>query len=235
VTREAVETGFARFVDEVADATMAEFDVAAALRGSVGGPGSRLADRLLAESGTLRRRVVDPELREYRERALRQFEAVLDAAESDDGFDDHADRVLAADSYWEAVRSDVPDQRRATVREALLDRNRRLAGAVTPLLASPRESFWPAVTDALDEETAVALVEDCFAFTEPLVDHRGAFRFETTFDAAEVLGAGGLLAGGLPTVRVEFTDEAIRAMHRAEQRVIHETVGEVRRRFEDGP
>jgi hypothetical protein len=234
VTRRAVETGFERFVDEVAEATVAEFDVVAALRGGVRGPGSRLTGRLLKRSDTLDRRVVRPELRSYRERALRQFDAVLDAAAADAEFDAHADRVLAADSYWEAVRPDLPPDRRAAVRETLLDRNRRLADAVTPLVDSPRDAFWPAVRDALDEPAAVALVEDCFAFTAPLVEHRDAFRFETTFDPGDVLGGvGGLLAGGLPTVRVEFTDEAVRAMRRAERRVVHETTREVSRRFAD--
>lgn len=234
MTRGAVEDGFERFVDDVVAATVAEFDVVAALRGGVRGPGSRLTDRLLKRSGTLDRRVVRPELREYRDRALRQFGAVLDAAESDAGFDAHADRVLAADSYWEAVRSDLPDDQRAAVRETLLARNRRLADAVAPLVVSPREAFWPAVRDALTEDEALSLVEDCFAFTDPLVEHRGAFRFETTFDPGDVLGGvGGVLAGGLPTVRVEFTDEAVRAMRRAERRVIHETTREVRRRYAD--
>jgi hypothetical protein len=232
MTREAVEAGFVRFVDDVVDETVAEFSVARALRRGVRGPGGQLADRLVKNSGALRRRVVEPELDAYRARARRQFEAVLDAVESDEPFEAHADAVLRADSYWEAVRPDLPATRRDRVRETLLDRNRALGEAVRPVVDAPADDFWTATTDALTLAEATTLVESSFAFTDPLVAHRDAFVFETAFDPADVLGGvGGLLAGGLPTVEVEFTDEAVRAMCRAEEVVIARTVREVRRRF----
>jgi hypothetical protein len=233
MTREAVEAGFARFVDEVAEETVAAFSVARALRRGVRGPGGQLVDRLVTHSDGLRRRVVEPELADYRTRARRQFDAVLDYVESDEPFEAHVDAVLDADSYWVARRPGLSDARRAEVRSVLLERNRALGDAVAPLVDSPREAFWPAVTDALSETEALSLVESEFAFTGPIVEHRDAFVFETSFDPADVLGGvGGLLAGGLPTVRVEFTDEAIRAMRRGERAVVDATKREVRRRFD---
>jgi hypothetical protein len=53
----------------------------------------------------------------------------------------------------------------------------------------------------------------------------------TAFDPADVVGGLGSLLGGLPTVEVEYTDEAIRSMRRAEQAVIAETKRDVRRRL----
>lgn len=235
MTRAAVERGFASFVDDLVAETRAEFSVARALRRGVRGPGGRLVDRLLAESGTLRRRVVEPELDVYRRRARRQFDAVLDFVESTEPFAAHAERVLAADSFWEARRPDLPRARRETVREALLERNRRLGEAVAPMVASPADEFWDAVADALTLAEAESFVAEQFAFTRPLVEHRDAFVLATSFDPAEVLGGvGGLLAGGLPTVEVEFTDEAVRAMRRAEAVVVEETTRELRRRFDAG-
>ncbi|MFC7137413.1 hypothetical protein [Halobaculum litoreum] len=69
-------------------------------------------------------------------------------------------------------------------------------------------------------------------FTGPLEAYPDAFRLETRIDPGEVVGGvGGLLAGGLPAVRVDYTDEACRAMRRAEERVRTEARREVRRRL----
>ena len=75
-----------------------------------------------------------------------------------------------------------------------------------------------------------SLVEDHFAFTDPMQDHRRAFRMATEIDPGEVLG-GGLLVSRLPTIEVEYTDEALRSMRRAERRVIRETKEEIARRY----
>jgi hypothetical protein len=233
MSREAVEAGFRQFVEDVIDETVEEFSVARALRQGVRGPGGRIVDRLLKNSSSLRTRVVEPELATYRRRAVEQFEVVLDYVESDEPFEVHADRILAADSYWEALRPDLSAERKATVREALLARNRELGDAVAPLVAAPADEFWVAVRDTFDEPTAIALVEEQFIFTGPLREHRDAFVLETSFEPADVLGGvGGLLGAGLPTVHVEFTDEGIRAMRRAEAKVVEATKRRVRRQFD---
>jgi len=55
---------------------------------------------------------------------------------------------------------------------------------------------------------------------------------DTQFDPADILGgASGLLAGRLPTIEVEYTDEALRSMRRAERQVIDETKTEIARRY----
>lgn len=229
VTRRAARDGFERFVGEAITLTAEEFSVARALRGTRG-PGGTVLDRLLKRSDLLWSQVVRPELDAYRDRTLAQFDVVLDYAESDAGIDAYRSDLLAADSYAEALRGDIPGERRERIRDRLVDRHRRLGDAVAPLVAAPEDEFWAALQSAYDRETASELVAQHFAFTGPLREHRDAFEMATAFDPADVLG-GGLFPGGLPTLEVEYTDEAIRAMRRAEEAVIADTRQELDRRY----
>ena len=229
MSRDAARAGFEQFLDDAVTATREEFSVERVLRGTGLGPGGRLVDRFRDRAEALERRVVEPELATYRERSVAQFEVVLDAVESGDGIDAVADDVLAADSYVAALDPDAPSARGESLTDAVLARNRRLAAAVEPVVARPEDAFWPAVEAALDREEALALVEEAFPFTGPLREHRDVLTFETRLDPSEVVG--GALASRLPSVGVEYTDEAVRAMTRAEQRVIHEARREVGQRF----
>lgn len=231
MTREAAREGFARYVDRTIAVTVDEFDVVAAFRR--GTDGGRGVDRLLGSTGRLKRRVVEPELADFRADVLAQFDAVLDcAADPDATVYDRREAVLGPDAYHDAIRPSVDETRRERVVETLLARQARVAEAVEPLVAAPESSFWPAVESALECETALDLVETAFDFTGPLEAHEGVFAFSTTVDPAAVLGGlGGLLGGGLPTLEVEYTDEAARAMRRAERQVRHEAERDVRERF----
>ncbi len=231
MTREAARTGFEQFVDEAIAYTQREFDVARALRNGARGPGKRLVGKLLNDSDTLRRRVVEPELDAYRDRILRQFDVLLEAVESGEGVDAYREQLLSTDSYAEAMRSDLGSSRREAIQEDLLARQRRLAEAVTPLVESSADQFWPAVEAVFDREQARALVSDHFAFTDPLQEHRNAFEMTTAFDPGDVLGGLGGLLGGGRSVEVEYTDEAVRSLRRAERRVIADTNEEIDRRF----
>jgi hypothetical protein len=238
MTRGAVAAGFETFADRFVDLAYDEFDVGAALRGGVGGgAGSRVARKLANESDRLDRRVVRPELNRYRRQILRQFEVVLDYAAADDP-DPAAfrERVLETDMYAAALSESVSRERRAAIRDDLVARCRAMGEAARPLVASPVDEFWPAVEAELDPETARNLIEEQFAFTGPLREHGDAFRFAVEVDPGDVLGGiGGLLGGGLPTVEVEFTEEAARVMRRAEETVIREGLREVERRFDEDP
>jgi len=230
VTRAAVEAGFEQFVDDAIRATAEAFAVGNALRGADGPPG--VVDRLLSDSAAVERAVVRPELESYRRDVLAQFDAVLDAVESSEPWATHADRILELDRYRAAMRDSLSPERRATVESALLDRQRELGAAVAPMVAADADEFWPAVREALSAADARAFVDDHFEFTQPLREFPDAFAFATRVDPADVLGGvGGLLAGGLPTLRVEFTDEAQRAMTRAEERVAERANREIDRRF----
>lgn len=232
MTRAAVETGFERYLDEMLTVAAREFNVVAALRNGVRGPGAQVTDRLLKRSGALERHVVEPELDAYRRGILAQFDVILDYAASDESIDAFADTLLAHDSFSDSLRPGVSAARRQDIEELLLARDRRLGEAVAPLLDSPRDEFWPAAIDAYDADRIGDLVSATFSFTGPLAEYPDAFVFETTFDPADVLGGlGGLLGGGLPSVTVEYTDEATRVMRRAEETVRHQAMREAERQF----
>lgn len=217
MTRDAVESGFEQYLSDFVEETYAAFDVGAVLRGSSSG-GSRAVSKLLKNSRPLERHVVRPKLREYQRTILRQFDPVVTyAADPDAGFEAYADAVLNRDLYWNALRGDVGRQRREAIRERLLDRQRALGDDLAPVVAAEPDQFWPAVRTAYDREQARRLVEEHFTFTTPLREERDAFAFELTIDPGDVLGG---LARALPTLEVDFTDEALRAMEQAEGEVV---------------
>lgn len=232
MTREAARTGFEQFVEDAIDVTAEQFSVSRALRQGVRGPGGKAVDQLLKDSETLWRRVVQPELDAYRDQILTQFDIVLDYAESDAGIDAYREELLAVDSYAEALRDDIGTKRRAELHDRLVARQQGLGDAVVPIVEAEADDFWQAAAAAFDREQATSLVEDHFTFTTPLREHRSAFRMQTSFDPGDVLGGlGSLLGSGLPTVEVEYTDEALRSMRRAEQTVIAETKRELDHHF----
>lgn len=230
MTREAARSGFEEFVDDALAYTEAEFSVANALGGGGGGAGETVVDRLLKDSEAVREKVLVPELDAYREQVLTQFNVLLDALEAGEDVDERREAILASDVYAQNIRPGLAPDRRESVLERLLDRQRDLAAAVRPLVEAPEDEFWAAAATAYDREEMTDLVEDHFAFTAPLADHEGAFRMTTTIEPGEVLG-GGFLVSRLPDVDVEYTDEALRSMRRAERRVIRETKSEIDRRF----
>lgn len=232
MTRQAAYAGFERFVEDAITHTATEFSVSRALRQGVRGPGGAAVDRLVKNSETLWQRVVRPELDAYRDEILAQFDLVLDYVESDQPIDAYRDDLLAVDSYAGALRSEIRGERRETIHDELVARHRGLGDAVTPIVRADADDFWTAASDAFDRAEATALVEDQFTFTTPLQERRGAYRMQTAFDPAEVLGGlGSVLGSRLPRIEVEYTDEALRSMRRAEQRVIAETKRELDRHF----
>lgn len=232
MTRAAVREGFEHFVADAIDVTADHFSVARALRSGVSGPGASVVDRLLTNSDTIWQRVVEPELQTYRKDTLTQFDAILDYAESDAGIDEFREQILEHDAFVSAIHEDVTPARRAEVIEALLERHRKLGDATVPLIESSEDDFWEAARTTIDREAAERLVEQRFVFVEPVRPYTDVIAMRTTLDPGELLGGlGGLLGGGLPTLDVEYTDEAIRAMRRAEQEVIADAKREIDRRF----
>jgi len=225
VTRAAAEEGFETFLENTVAATREEFSVERVLRGSaVGAVGGRVVDRLRDHADTLERRVLDPELVDYRERARRQFGVVLDYVESDEPIAAFREAILAHDTYVSAVSPGAPERRRAALVDDVLDRHRRLGDGLASVVETDHDEFWAAAEAAYDREAARTLVEDAFPFTGPLRRHRDAVTLQVEVDPGEVLGG---LAGALPGVSVEYTDEALRAMTRAERRTIGDLTDEI--------
>lgn len=231
MTREAVQAGFERFLDDAIVATAGEFSISRALQGSAG-PGGAAVDKLVENSETVHEQVVAPELAAYRSQMLAQFDVILDYAASGEGIDDYRDEILAADAFVDSLRSDLATDQHEAVCEQLLDRHRRLGDAVTPLVESSKTAFWRAARAELDETQVGDLVETHFAFTAPIRENRAAFRMETTVDLADIVGSVARLLGPASRLDVEFTDEALRAMRRAEKQIITETKAEATEQFE---
>jgi len=105
MTREAVRSGFVEFVDDVIAIAYEEFDVVGALREGTTGSGSQVVSKLVKQSELLDREVVRPELREYRDALLDQFEYLLEFADGDEPFEAFAEDIIAADLYRESRQS----------------------------------------------------------------------------------------------------------------------------------
>lgn len=230
MTREAVVNGFEYFLDDAVEASLSEFSVARAVRNGTRGPTGAVVDRLLKNSEALHRRVVKPELDAYRRRTLDQFRLILDCVEANEGIDEQQETILSTGAVAESIRSDIPEERRTEVKSELLSHHRGMSEAVKPLLSSPESEFWTAATSELSRDEAETLVSEHFAFTGPLRRNRKAFEMATTVDVGAVVGG---FAKVLPqsTIEVEYTNEAIRAMYRAEQSVVQGAFDEIDRRF----
>ena len=210
MTRQAVLDGFERFVGAAIDQTAAEFSVSRAIGGAQGGVLDRLSD-----AETIRETLVQPELRTYHRQTVDQFTVILDAIEADAPIGAFRTEILDAGAFTDALRDDLPADRREAVCDRLMDRHRSLGRAVAPVVDSDESAFWAATQDALSRGETITLIEEQLTFTEPLVEHRDAFRMTVTFDPGGTLG--GLVGGS--GVEIDYTDEALRAMRHAEEAV----------------
>lgn len=231
MTRKAVEEGFEYFLDEAIEVTFEEFSVARAMRNGARGPTGAVVDSLLKNSETLHDRVVKPELQSYRRQTLDQFGVVLDYVESGESIDQYRRSILETGPVVESIRTDLPPGRRKQVRDNLVDHHRELGEAIEPLLVSDESDFWDAAARELTREEAETLIGEAFPFTGPLRRHQEALEMVTAVDPDVVLGGVTSLLP-TPSFEVEYTDEAIRAMYRAEQSVIHSAEHEIARLFE---
>lgn len=223
--------GFERFVGDAIEETATEFSVSRALRQGIRGPGGKTVDSLLKNSDLLRDRVVQPELDSYREQTVTQFDVLLDWVETDANIEGYRREILDAGSFVDSIRDDLSAQRRRQVEDSLLAHHEALGEAVEPLVNTPEDEFWAAAEAVLATDEARRLIEEHFAFTGPVREHRGAFEMVTAIDPSALLGGlGGLLAPG--SIDIEYTDEAIRSMRRAERTVIAEANRELDCRFE---
>jgi hypothetical protein len=231
VTREAVVQGFETFIGDAIDESMSEFSISRVLQNGVRGPGGAVVDSLVENSGRLRRRVVEPELETYRQRAYDQFSLILDYAESDENIEAYREEILSTGAFERDIREDIDDQHRQEVLDYMLSRHKGLGDAVVPLLESPEDSFWEAAVAEMDVETSRDLVRRHFAYTQPIREYPEAFRFATTVDTSDVLGMFGSVLGG-STIDVEYTDEAFRALTVSEERVIESVMADIDRHFD---
>ncbi|ERG88358.1 MAG: hypothetical protein J07HX5_00502 [halophilic archaeon J07HX5] len=219
MSRRAAEAGFKQFLEPTVTAIREEFSVERMLRDTDLELGGRLLDLIRANADTIERQLVSAELKSYQQQSLDQFQVVLDYVESDAPVDAFASQLLAHDSYMPALDPTLDTAQQATVADAVLTRLERLGDGVAPVVRRPEAEFWPAVDAAFNRQEAVTLLAEVFPFTGPLRAHREWFAFTTEIDPGSVLGP---LGSALPAVTVDYTDETVRSMVRAEEQVINE-------------
>jgi len=230
MTRAAVEHGYEQFMTRLVDATVDAFALGNALRGVEGPPG--VFDSLLSNADAVERAVVRPELERFREKSLTQFDTLLDAVESDVTIDAYADRLLAHDSYRRRLRPGLSASKRDEIESVLLDRQRELGQSIAPLVDSPETEFWSAAQNTFTRTEAERFVERHYRFTAPFETYRHAFRFEVVVEPSAFNSTPSLIGEVLPDVHIEYTDEAIRSLKRAEKQVIKQARRDIERYYD---
>lgn len=228
VTREAVVQGYERFVGDAIEQTVEEFSLTRAVQNGVEAPGGGVVDKLLKNSNRVRRKVVQPELEMYRDRAFEQFDVLLDYVESDEDIDAYREQLADVGAFENELREDLPAERREEVLDFMMGRYERLGAALVPLLESSETEFWEAAATELTAGEATDLVERHFRFTKPLREYPDAFQLVATINGTDVFGPFGLLAGSITVV---YTEEATRATALAEDAVIEDAKDEIEQRF----
>jgi hypothetical protein len=229
VTREAVVQGYERFVGDAIERTVEEFSLTRAVQNGAEAPGGGVVDKLLKNSGRIQRKVVQPELEMYRDRAFDQFDILLECVESGEGIDAYRERFVEVGAFENELREDLPAERREEVLDFMTDRYERFGNALVPLLESPETAFWDAAVAELTANESRNLVEEHFRYTKPLREYPDAFRLVATINGTDVFGPFGLAFGSLDVV---YTEEAIRATAVAEEAVIEEVRSEIADRFD---
>jgi hypothetical protein len=230
VTREAVVQGYERFVSDAIERTVDEFSLTRAVQNGVEAPGGGVVDKLLKNSGRVRRKVVQPELEMYRDRAFEQFGVLLDYVESGEDIDAYREQLADVGAFENELREDLPDERREEVLDFMMGRYERLGQALVPLLESPEPEFWDAAVAELNADESRNLVEKHFRFTKPLREYPDAFQLVATVNGTDVLGPFGLAFGSIDVV---YTEEATRATTLAEEAVIEDAKREIEERFDE--
>ena len=176
MTRRAAETGLHRIVDDIVVAVREEFDPVRALRqGRSGGPVGTVVNELVTENRVLDRYVVEPEVKRQRADARRQVSATLDAVTNDEPIETYRETLLEADVYYRELDSGVPERTREAVADAICGRYRTVAESVAPVVGSPEEEFWPAVTSVLSRTEALELVRANCSLAERYASTAGCF------------------------------------------------------------
>ena len=228
MTREAVVEGYERFVGDAIERTVEEFSLTRAVQNGVEAPGGGVVDKLLKNSGRVQRKVVQPELEMYRDRAFEQFEVLLEYVEADEDIDAYRERFVEVGAFENELRGDLPPERREEVLGFMLERYEQFGEALVPLLESSEDRFWDAAVAESTADEARQLVEEHFRYTEPLREYPDAFQLVATINGTDVLGPFGLAFG---SVDVVYTEEAIRATAVAEEAVIETVKNEINERF----
>lgn len=229
MTREAAKNGFEDIFDRTIEATRKEFSIGRALQGTGLGSAGVLIDSLRKNTDSLERRIIQPELDAQRKQMFDQFEIILNYAESSKSIEHFQKELIDSDPVLDHLHPNVSDKERNKIIEKVMTRNKRLGSGVESIIEQHEDNFWKAVESAYKYDDAIRLAEQSLSFTQPIRQHKSAFELKLEVTPQDVIG--GPFVPGISSIEIDYTDEAARAMYRAEKKVIHNTKQQINSEF----
>ncbi len=144
----------------------------------------------------------------------RKFDIVVDCA-AGDTVEERRDEYLRADAFYVNADESVRDELGRELVESL----RTMSSNVRPLVESERDEFWEAVVEEYDEDGAKRAIRDGFDYSKTARKYADDVNLTVTVRA------------GLLSKEIEYTDEAVRALTVAEERLRHDVTEEIERAY----
>ena len=144
----------------------------------------------------------------------RKFDIVVDCA-AGDAVEERSDEFLSADAFYANADASVRDELGRELVESL----RTMSTNIRPLVESEHDVFWEAVVEAYDEDGAKKAIRDSFDYSEM------ARRYADNVNLTVTVRAG------LLSKKIEYTDEAVRALTAAEKRLRRDVTAEIERAY----
>lgn len=218
MTRTAAEQGIVEVFDVMMTNFIDEFSWERVLQETSLRPGGAIVDKLLDVTDVVESRALEPLLNRYRRNAIEYFQRALDYAEGEVSADAIREEFPAYDENIHILDSTAS---RAEYRELVDDVVKyycEVGETIEPVVAHSSDDFWQAVEGSMDEDRAVMVLERSMSFSDILEAHREILDMKLELNPAHILSMPGRVLA--PEVSVEYTDEAISALSRAEQRGI---------------
>lgn len=216
MTRTAAERGIVEVFDVMVKNVVDEFSWERALRTTSLRPGGAILDKLLDKTEVVDSRALEPLLDRYRRSAIEYFQRALDYAEGEASAESIREEFP---EYQENIHILDPAASRVEY-QALIDDVVEyycdVGEALGPVVGHDSDEFWQAVQESMAEEQAVQVLERAMSFSDVLEAHHGVLEMKMQLNPAHLLSMPGSALA--PEVSVEYTDEAINALSRAEQR-----------------
>jgi len=190
-SREAVLGKFEEFMEEIIDDALTEFEPLRIVNMNRL-PGNKTAKSVL-------RPLIEDELSRFRENIERQFEIVMNYAETGNA-EEHKEEFLRSDIFYKNFKGD--DRRR--IESDLMERMRNMGDDMRPLLETGEDDFWDAAIASYDEDEARRMLPKHFAYTGTVRGYRDSLNMTVEIGA------------GLLSTEIEYTDEAMRVLDIAE-------------------
>lgn len=216
MTRTAAERGIAEVFDVIVTNFIDEFSWERVLQKTSLRPGGAIVDKLLDATDVVDSRALEPLLDRYRHSAIEYFQRALDYAEGKVSTDAIRKEFPAYDESIHILDPDASHDEYQTLVDDVVEYYCEVGEALEPLVSHASDDFWRVIQESMNEDQAVMVLDQSMSFSEILEAHRGILDMKLQLNPAHFLSVpGNALA---PEASVEYTDEAIVALSRAERR-----------------